>query len=85
MTEKPFVERDEMMFRFSLERAFVERWMAGGEGHIPQMPHIPGVGKSTRFHLPTVEAWLLRYFQKGGEPLAVGGASTRRRREGRAA
>lgn len=64
------VERDEMMMAFSLERAFVERWLEGGHGDIPQMPHLPTIGKATRFHLPSVEAWLLRYFQKGGETAA---------------
>lgn len=68
---RPIVERDEMMFRFSLERAFVERWLSSGDNGIPQMPHMPTIGKATRFHLPSVEAWLLKHFQKGGEPASL--------------
>lgn len=65
---KTIVTRDELMFLLSLERQFIERWIAQGMDDIPPLPHINGVGKGTRFHLPTVEAWLLKYFQKGGEP-----------------
>lgn len=63
---KSIVQRDELMFMLSLERTFIDRWIAGGEGAIPQMPHLPDLGKGTRFHLPSVEKWLLDNFQRGG-------------------
>ena len=30
------------------------------------MPHMPNLGRGVRFHLPSVDAWLLEYFQIGG-------------------
>lgn len=58
------VDRRTIMAMFNFDRSFVESWMAGGEGTIPQMPHIPG--KSTMFHVAEVEAWYLANFQRGG-------------------
>lgn len=60
------VDRATLETMFGLERKFMEQWLAGGEPPIPQMPHIPG--KPMKFHVPTFEAWYLRYFQTGGEP-----------------
>lgn len=61
------VDRSTISTMFALERTFVERWLEGGEGPIPMMPHIPG--KPVKFHVPSVERWLLDYFQRGGESL----------------
>lgn len=76
---KTIVTRDELMFMFSLENVFVTRW--SGEAAekayieaqksrrdaIPPLPHIDGLGKGARYHVATVEKWLLKHFQKGGE------------------
>lgn len=65
-TLSPIVTRAELMVLRGLERQFLDRWMRAGEGDIPQMPHLPGLGREVRFHLPSVDAWLLKYFQVGG-------------------
>lgn len=62
----PIVGRDELAVLLTLERKFIDRWTAGGDGAIPQMPHLPNIGRGMRFHLPSVEAWLLENFQLGG-------------------
>lgn len=75
---KTIVTRDEIMFLLSLERVFMDRW-SGAEAEkaysqalksagkaIPPMPRIEGMGKSTRYHVATVEKWLLDNFQQGG-------------------
>ncbi len=62
----PIVGRDELAVFRSLERQFIDRWVKGGEGDIPQMPHLPNLGRGVRFHLPSVDEWLLAYFQIGG-------------------
>lgn len=62
----PIVGRDELTVLRGLERAFIDRWTAAGQGAIPQMPHLPNIGRGLRFHLPSVDAWLLEHFQIGG-------------------
>ncbi len=74
--EKTIVTREEIIYLLALERAFIERWTSvdaeseyrASVSKIPPMPRIEGIGKGTRFHLATVEKWLLKYFQKGGDP-----------------
>jgi predicted DNA-binding transcriptional regulator AlpA len=61
------VTRDELTVYRRLERQFIDRWMAAGEGSIPQMPHLPDLGRGVRFHLPSVDEWLLSHFQVGGK------------------
>lgn len=71
---KTIVTRDDLMFLFSLERAFIERWSskdaatdhAAGRCNIPPFPRLEGLGKGTRYHLPTVEQWLMDHFHQGG-------------------
>lgn len=71
---KHVVQRDELMFILDLEKAFVARWTSDGAAAdfkakrtaIPPMPCIPGVGGACRFHVASVEKWLLKHFQKGG-------------------
>ena len=58
--------REDLMTIFSLEERFIKAWLKAGCGNIPQMPHLPDLGSGTRFHLATVEAWLLEHFQRGG-------------------
>lgn len=60
------VDRATIATMFALERSFIERWLApqGKRDAIPQMPHLPG--KPVKFHVPSVERWLLKYFQNGG-------------------
>ncbi len=61
----------------SLEKAFIEKWSSpdteslyrAGAIKTPPLPRIEGIGKGTRYHLATVEKWLLKYFQKGGDPV----------------
>lgn len=67
---REFITRDALEYEFCLERAFVDRWLAGGEPPIPQIPHIRGIGKAIRFHGPSVTEWLLKYFQRGGDNAA---------------
>lgn len=62
----PIVDRDQLMVLRNLERPFVDRWIKSGEGAIPQMPHLPSIGRGVRFHLPSVDGWLLEHFQVGG-------------------
>jgi hypothetical protein len=62
----PIVTREQLMVLRQLERQFVDTWMAGGQGSIPQMPHMPNLGRGVRYHLPSVDAWLLEFFQVGG-------------------
>lgn len=65
-TLSPIVTRDELMVLRRLERQFIDRWIHGGLGEIPQMPHMPNIGRGMRFHLPSVDQWLLENFQIGG-------------------
>jgi len=60
------VTREELMVFRRLEEAFINVWTKGGSGNIPQMPHMPNLGRGVRFHLPSVDAWLLEFFQVGG-------------------
>lgn len=62
----PIVSREELVAFRSLERRFIDKWTESGEGAIPQMPHLPTLGRGVRFHLPSVDAWLLEFFQVGG-------------------
>lgn len=62
----PIVTRDELMVLRNLERQFIDQWTKGGMGAVPQMPHMPNLGRGVRFHLPSVDAWLLEHFQVGG-------------------
>lgn len=66
MIASPIVTRDEIIVVRGLERQFIEKRIAAGEGDIPQMPHMPNLGRGIRFHLPSVDEWLLEYFQVGG-------------------
>ncbi len=66
MTISPIVTRDELLVVRGLERQFIEKWLAGDDGDVPQMPHLPNLGRGIRFHLPSVDQWLLQYFQVGG-------------------
>jgi predicted DNA-binding transcriptional regulator AlpA len=61
------VTREELAVFRRLERPFIDRWIAAGEGSIPQMPHLPDLGRGVRFHLPSVDEWLLSNFQVGGK------------------
>ena len=61
------VGRDELAVFRSLEKRFIDQWVAAGEGTIPQMPHLPNIGRGVRFHLPSVDEWLLTHFQIGGK------------------
>ncbi len=60
------VTREELMVFRRLEEAFINTWTKGGQGAVPQMPHMPNLGRGVRFHLPSVDAWLLEFFQIGG-------------------
>lgn len=62
----PIVTREELVVLRCLERQFIDRWLVSGEGAIPQMPHMPNLGRGVRFHLPSVDLWLLSHFQVGG-------------------
>lgn len=62
----PIVTRDELIVVRGLERQFIERWIKTGEGSVPQMPHLPNLGRGVKFHLPSVDEWLLEHFQIGG-------------------
>lgn len=66
ITLSPIVTREELIVLRRLERQFIDRWIASGEGSIPQMPHLPNLGRGVRFHLPSVDEWLLGNFQVGG-------------------
>ena len=63
----PIVERDTLMVVRGLERQFIDNWTKSGSGQIPAMPHMPALGRGVPFHLPSVDAWLLKYFQTGGD------------------
>jgi hypothetical protein len=62
----PIASREELMVLRSLERQFIDTWTKGGTATIPQMPHMPNLGRGVRFHLPSVDKWLLEFFQVGG-------------------
>lgn len=62
----PIVDREELQVYLRLERVFIDRWTKAGAGGIPPMPHLVGLGRATKFHLPSVEAWLLKHFTEGG-------------------
>lgn len=66
ITLSPIVSRDELYVLRRLEKQFINKWLASGEGGIPQMPHLPNLGREVKFHLPSVDEWLLKYFQVGG-------------------
>lgn len=68
MSISPIVTRDELLVVRGLERQFIEEWLKGSKDGIPQMPHLPNLGRGIKFHLPSVDAWLLEFFQKGGKP-----------------
>jgi hypothetical protein len=63
----PIVTREQLMVVRNLERQFIDTWMESGAGDIPQMPHLPNLGRGVRFHLPSVDEWLLNNFQIGGK------------------
>jgi predicted DNA-binding transcriptional regulator AlpA len=65
-TLSPIVTREELMVLRSLERAFIDQWTKTGSGEVPRLPHMPALGRGVRFHLPSVDAWLLKHFQVGG-------------------
>ena len=67
MSLSPIVDRETLMVVRNLERQFLDQWTKAGAGSIPQMPHMPNLGRGVRFHLPSVDAWLLKYFQAGGD------------------
>lgn len=66
MTLSPIVTRAELIVVRGLESQFIENWVKGGNDEIPQMPHLVNLGRGIRFHLPSVDKWLLEYFQVGG-------------------
>ena len=65
-TISPIVTRDELLVIRGLERQFIDKWIRRGEGEVPRMPHLPNLGRGIRFHLPSVDEWLLTHFQIGG-------------------